>query len=438
MAAPNLDNLQGCIVDARQAIQDRQAVTPGLPRYQQLLSEFYSAMAQLPQRYQQAVAVPCLWMLKQLGPAGYAATLQSPQYAPLWESILAVLQAGMGFEEAATAAVQEIVSDLYEGFLSEEDRRGIKSPDRSMLTPLVKWGASRRGPYTFTCDAMAPLGLQTAIVNLPVCNARAGLISWPSLSHETAGHDILTADDGLLSEVRELLGATLASQGYPEHAQYWVARLDETLADVVSVLNLGPTAVLGFVGHFRALRSLALGSPRLTTYEGASGRYPPDILRAFVQAEVVARLSFSDATAWADALRREIERDLGTPIVIMGRAVDSEQERVVCSVVAEVLASSKLQSLSGHALDEIQNWRDSDEAVTVELRRILQSEDPLPRQYQEGTYAAHAMAAAVTAAVQQQGDPRRLIGRLRTMLVDMHRSNPLWNSRNRSGVFQPS
>lgn len=437
MAAPNLDNLQGCVWEARKAIQDGRAV-PQLPRYQQLLSEFYAAMAQLPEKYQQAVAAPCLWILNQLGPSGYAANLPNPQYAPLWESTLAVLQAGLGFEKAATEAVQEIVSDLYEGFLSEEDRRGIKSPDRSTLTPLVKWGASRRGPYTFTSDAMAPLGLQAAVVNLPIGNARAGLISWPSLSHETAGHDILTADDGLISEARELVGSTLASQGLSEHAQYWMARLDETLADVVAVLNLGPTAVLGFVGHFRAQRSFVLGSPRLTTYEGTSGRYPPDILRAFLQVEVVARLSFSDAAAWADALRRELEQDLVTPIVIMGKAVDSEQERSVCAVVAEVLSGSKLRALSGHALHELQNWRDRDEAATDDLRRILAAETPLPSQYQEGYYAAHALAAAVTAAAQKNGDPVRLMGRLRTMLVDMHRNNPIWNSRSDVRTWQPS
>ena len=36
---------------------------------------------------------------------------------------------------------QEVISDLYDGFLSAEDRRGVKEPDFETIPPLVKPGS---------------------------------------------------------------------------------------------------------------------------------------------------------------------------------------------------------------------------------------------------------------------------------------------------------
>jgi hypothetical protein len=414
-------------LDAQRAISDRSTLAPKLPSYGQLLTRLYAAANYLPTRYQSAVLMPCLALIQQLGPQGYPYALRDSGYAPLWESALAILHADGSFETSATQAAQELVSDLYEGFLSEEDRANIKPPDRSLLTPLVKWGASSRGPYTYPLDSVTPLGLQAAIVNLPVCNSRAGLISWPSLSHETAGHDILTADQGLLAELRELLRTELPRRGFADYASYFAERLDEMVADVVGVLNLGPTAVLGFIGHFRALRSLALGSPQLSTREGSSGRYPPDVLRGFLQAHVVSLLQFDQAAQWSDILRQEIASDLNAPLLVRGQAVEPDRARAATCAVAELISGAPLQSLFGHAISEIQNWRNGDEQIAAELRAVLLGGQPLPSSYAEGTYAAHALAAAVTGAVQSGENSLRLLGRLRTMLCDMHRQNPLWS-----------
>lgn len=42
----------------------------------------------------------------------------------------AILQNGEDYQKEATDGFQEVVSDLYDGFLSAADRRGLKPPDQ--------------------------------------------------------------------------------------------------------------------------------------------------------------------------------------------------------------------------------------------------------------------------------------------------------------------
>src|SRR4030095_11558715 len=65
----------------------------------------------------------------------------------------ALLQPPEGFQHESLRAFQELVSDLYDGFLSAEDRRGVKPPDRSVMALMVKFGEPRSGPYTWAIEA---------------------------------------------------------------------------------------------------------------------------------------------------------------------------------------------------------------------------------------------------------------------------------------------
>lgn len=60
-----------------------------------------------------------------------------------------ILQNGEGFESVATDAFEEVVSDLYDGFLGAAERSGLKLPDNTKLAPLVKWGNPDFGPCTW-------------------------------------------------------------------------------------------------------------------------------------------------------------------------------------------------------------------------------------------------------------------------------------------------
>jgi hypothetical protein len=146
----------------------------------------------------------------------------------------AILQNADGYEQVATDAFQEIVADLYDGFLSAEDRRGVLPPDRGVIPPLVKWGNPQSGPYTWPVDATGQiLGLQTGVVNLPPANVRMGLFAWAALGHETAGHDILHADTGLADELARAVWDALIKQKMTGLARYWSDRIDETASDVL-------------------------------------------------------------------------------------------------------------------------------------------------------------------------------------------------------------
>ncbi len=102
----------------------------------------------------------------------------------------AILQHTEGYNKKATDAYQEVVSDLYDGFLSAEDRRNIKLPDLAVIAPLVKWGNPKSGPFTWPADCTTEFGVKTAIMNLPPANSQCGILAWAALGHETAGHDI--------------------------------------------------------------------------------------------------------------------------------------------------------------------------------------------------------------------------------------------------------
>src|SRR5262249_60726457 len=105
-------------------------------------------------------------------------------------------------------------------------RRGLHPTDKAAERPLVKFGNPDFGPYTWPADATETFGLKVAVVNLPPANARRGLLAWPALGHETAGHDILHADDGLLAEGSEAVRKALTdNKATADLADYWADRI---------------------------------------------------------------------------------------------------------------------------------------------------------------------------------------------------------------------
>ena len=60
-------------------------------------------------------------------------------------------------------------------------------------------------------DATSSFGMEVGVVNLPPANARRGICAWAALGHETGGHDILHADDGLLKEIGDRVNAGIVA-----------------------------------------------------------------------------------------------------------------------------------------------------------------------------------------------------------------------------------
>jgi hypothetical protein len=440
----SLAGLPACVEDARRAALSRVEGPPDPTSFSSLRSRLERACLGLPPTYRLAVAEPFLRSLDRLGARGFARVLAGdPEREGAARLLLdvsqALLQHGEGYEARATAAFQEVVSDLYDGFLSAEDRRGVKPPDHGVTPPLVRWGSSEAGPYTWPATATESLDVKAAVVSLPAANASGGLLAWPALAHEAAGHDVLAADDGLRDELaRAVRQGLLAGKMAPAVAGYWSERIDETAADVLGVLNMGPAAAVGLVGYFRALNGAWRGTPSLRNVGRVEDPHPADIARAYLAAETVRLLDFDGAARWADRLVAEADRDLGR-VWLGNAAVTAGVAKASAAVVARAIVRTRLGSLEGRALGEIQNWRNQDETIVAELRRGLRPGGAPGRsagagaaasgKLLEGAYAAHAVAAGVYEAVGGSSNPAEVMRWMIGVLAGMHDRNPAWDPR---------
>jgi hypothetical protein len=397
-----------------------------------LLGRLEVARLKLPPLYRDTVFAPYVKKLNDLGQTKFSKILvNDPTRERLGGLMMdiahAILQNGEQFQQLATDAFEEVVSDLYDGFLSAQDRKGIKSPDRAIVAPLVKWGNPSFGPYTWPVDATnEAFDLKAAIVNLPPANARLGLMAWGALGHETAGHDILHADVGLRPELAAKIRQELESQNIGFGlAEYWSARIDETASDVMGILNMGPAAAIGIVAYFRGLNAAAIGVPRLRSVGPANDPHPADILRGYLAAATVRLLSFDESAVWSNILEQETEKDVGN-IRINGISVSKQVARQSAEIVAGVLTSQKCVALSDHALIEIQDWRNKDEEIVADLRKALTTTTPLSAEIASGVFAAHVVSAAVLAALAEGANIPVLFGRMLAILKIMHDANPSW------------
>jgi hypothetical protein len=207
----------------------------------------------------------------------------------------------------------------------------------------------------------------------------------------------------------------------PAIADYWADRIDETAADVLGVLNMGPAAAVGLVGYFRALNAAYTGTPALRNVGREEDPHPADIARAYLAEETVRLLSFSGAKGWADRLEAEANRDVGR-IWLGETEVTKAAAKASAAIVARTIVQERMRALEGHAVGEVQDWSDADESVVAELRRAMRSGDsaPLARRLGEDAYAAHAVAAAVYEAVEGTASPAQAQDRMVAALAEMH------------------
>jgi len=430
-AGPDLSALPACVEEARAAALETDPGPPDPVKFADLRTRLARAAPRLPPLYHRSVLDPFQATLDGLGASGFARVLRSdPDRAGPALVVLdvaqVVLQNGERYREAATDGFQEVVSDLYDGFLSAEDRRDVKRPDKGAIPPLVKWGRPDFGPYTLPVDAVRSVGAKAAVVSLPPAAARRGLLAWAALGHETAGHDVLGADTGLRAELAAAVRGAVQRAGVAKGLPgYWADRIDETASDVLGILNMGPAAGAGVVGYFRALNAAWGSGPHLRSEGPAQDEHPADVLRGWLAAATVRGLSFAGAAAWADALDLETDADARS-VVVAGRALTRGEARASAAAAAAAVVTTRLRSLEGHALGEIQDWRDADEAAAAELRARLAGEAPMPMRYARGVYAAHAVAAGVYASLAGDAPQGRIFERTVAALKVMHDGNPSW------------
>ena len=426
--------MQACIDDVRAAALDGDKGPDDPIDFSELRRKLETARGKFPPLYLQDIVVPFIAALNALGPQHFTQILvNDPSHqrtAGLMLDIArSILERSDRYEWDATNAFQQLVDDLYDGFLSAEDRRGINPPDREVDPPLVKWGNPDFGPYTWPADATSSFGAKVAVVNLPPANARKGLLAWTALPHECGGHDILHADTGLLDQLAQAV-RTAVTQAVDDAnlADYWASRIDETASDVAGILNMGPAPAIGLIGYFRGLMDATNPDPRLRVDGPADDQHPADIVRAFVAAETVALLPFSDAGTWQKLIVNEAMRDLGDrTITLAEQSIGVDLARKAAAAVAKAIVSSPMDALEKHALGDIQTWRDSDEAKVSVARQALTTAGDLNQgDGQNRIFAAHIVAAAALEVLSAGQDIPTTFGRMKSILAKMHTQNPVW------------
>ena len=427
----DISNLPTCIENVRKAVLSNRKGPEDPTDYHQLRGRLEAAKGKFPPLYQDSVVKPFIKKLDMIGERGFIEILlkdplRDGEARLMLDIAQAILQNGEGYNAVATDAFQEVVSDLYDGFLSAEDRIGVNPPDLSVIPAMVKWGNPESGPYTWPVNATSIFGLKAAIVSVPPIHAETGLLAWSSISHEVCGHDILHADKGLIEELAEAVKNALINanvgHGLPD---YWALRVDETASDVLGILNLGPAAAIGLIGYFRGMNEAFTGNAQLRNNGPTQDPHPADILRGYLGAYSTGLLNFDQAGEWEKIIVAETDKDLST-IRIEGRNINPDIAKQSAKIVAETIINTKLQSLENHSLNQIQNWENADEAIATFIRTSLRTTGLSIEQYKSGFYAAHVVAAAITEALSKDADLNIVFDRMIALLKVMHDANPVW------------
>lgn len=451
-----IKNFTACVDDIRKAALAMEDEPSDPENFGELTSRLEHARAKFPPLYRCNVIDPFIQKLQELGPEGFHQVMQrdpsKEREAGLMMDIAqAILQYGEGYMEKPTAAFQEVVSDLYDGFLSAEDRRVIGAPVTPVIAPLVKWGHSEMGPYTWPVSATRVFKVNAAIVSMPPAHGKGGLLAWTTLAHETAGHDVMSANPGMVEELSEAVRRQLNDQrakwwrddrsryGRAEIADsfvdYWVSRVDEVASDVLGILNMGPTAALGIIAYLKAMNA-AWGNKkelRCVRTPQCLDPHPMDLMRAYVAISTVKRLKFLDnRRGWEDTLCAFIAPDEanakksagGSPEVAMHHI---QSAKGTADMVADVIINHSFQVLSNHSFAQIQNWAKEDDATTALFGEHVQKLGSIELGHMQGYYAAHVVAGSVLAALRKKNADLGLIfSRMIGILKQMHEKNPSW------------
>lgn len=451
---PDVGNISQCAQDVRR-VNTTSPVVKTFDEYvnnfDKLIIDLQRAGANLPRAYQDAASTPFISYLNSLGgwefnrmfTGGPASQEEAFLMQIIPDIALAILTSGETDSlTPSSRAFQEVISDLYDGFLSGERRinqqtgRPIKPPDLEILPPLVKWGNPEAGPYTLPIDVTSRLGLKVGVVSLPPAFAQGGLVGWAALGHETAGHDVAHADVGLLDEVRQrIYSAVCRNFGSMSLAHYWAQCTDESLSDVCGCLHMGPAAGIGLIALFRGL----MPDGKLRSHGGIDDPHPIDVLRTFLSAGVIAGSYFQGRAAWNEVIASEGIKDIRnlTLVTREGYAVPfpADVNTAIRSayVVADTIANSKLQSLEGHSLRDIKDWTDADQAITDALGQAIRTGARLPQAYRgDGIFAAHAVAAATLESVKSGANVQTIFNRMIPMLDEMHNGNAQWRQERQT------
>jgi hypothetical protein len=294
-----------------------------------------------------------------------------------------------------------VVSDLYRSFLANEKRAAVGMRLSEMLPPLATFKhRGDDGPFTIAVDSTQQIfGGSIGVVSMPAAYTCHPLL-WGALAHETGGHDVLHADDGLL---QELQNATLAHFGARNLARskrlsveeftgaLWAYWMDEAASDVYGIFNMGPAFAFNLVAVLSGVTGCGKGSgPHMRTQTGAGDaqgnldRHPADILRLGLAMGVIDCLSGLSATtrrAYVSSLQqvadicagsaKEVKIEglvtLGSAHLPISTAQPLKAMMKAARTVGRLIATIKLKSLGGRRIQDLETWDNGDEQVAARI-----------------------------------------------------------------------
>jgi hypothetical protein len=299
-----------------------------------------------------------------------------------------------------------VVSDLYQSFLSDRKRAAAGVEPSEVLPPLAAFKyLGDAGPFTIPVNlAQQYFGASVGVVSMPAVYSDHPLL-WGSLAHETSGHDVLHAEEGMLEELQ---AATLLHFGVPEGLQaseytrrqftglFWAYWMDEAASDVYGLLNMGPAFAFNLIALLSALTGGGkVSGPHLRMQAGPSKSHgnlldphPVDILRvglAMGVIESMAHLSQASRDGYVSALREVVEtcagpnKDVKVEGIIalgplhlpMSITVPLSEMMADARAVGKLVATAKLKSLNGRGIQQLETWDDGDERIALRIEAAL-------------------------------------------------------------------
>lgn len=361
----------------------------------------------------------------------------------------------------ATDAFEEFVADLYDGSMSETARRGAKLPVQ-IVSPLTKWGGE--SPYMWGSKMGERFGMNMTILSMPTKYSR-NILFWALGGHEcyhslvdAYGRDLLNELEDLMTDEFDSLRKD-KSIGEEAHiwskeidwnknknslaqfaSTYWRRIMNETVADVCSLLNLGPSAGIAF-----AALAITMNGNQLSSESDIDDPHPNDLLRIILAKEFTRSLDWLDYDVrqnymkFFDNLIEKYAPDKKNftlytkdvnDIKIADAIIPLEYMTMTIKVVVDKIAHTRLKALGSHSLAEINTWTNSDEIISnVAAEYFVNGEElNFHGEYFKNhrVYAAHIVAGAIVALIKKP-EIRPITKLAIKYLKVLHESNPVWS-----------
>ncbi len=432
----DLSNLQACIRDAQIAAYSKASEIILPHSIDEILDELAQAVERLPSEYRERVGAPFLKYMQNSQVHGLNGFEETLVKAILYHDDVCYtndLQLAN-----ATRAAQELIGDLWDKYLEEETNAKAGSSD--LMAPLFSWSThSSAAIYPAVNATMRDLDSTVAL--FPIGNARRGVLTWASFAHEVTGHNVLTANTRLIEELKtkifQKISNKMSSYTKGSHlATYWSDRVNETVSDILGIMNMGPTRAIGIVGYLKAMNG-----GELRSQEGNHrDLHPLGILRGFLAARVMKKLPIEGSEVWSQEIKDLTSADYPKKITQSGKEVHArirldgknvKYKEVAKSIriLVNTVFNTKLNCLNGKSLGEIRVWNEHDELEVHNLRKYIKigSGDILyPASNPAGYYAQYVVSAAVMESLGQGANLPAIFQSMVSMLVAMNRFNPDW------------